>query len=476
MTTEDFWNKYINENILEIFDTAYDFFSKELPNEFIENYDVGEVILEVKGHHEDAKEFDKVLKFIKLLQDKQPKLYREYFQYFDEFLIDYYGFKDKKDDVAAAFSNFMQYPVQDFDKYLTNFRKLIFFRQIELLENAIAHNFECVTNSEELLSGADYDLAICKFYLTLENLYDKNNAEFSKDEFSVLLNNYGFEFDEAVLLSIEKGLFKPIMIEKIVPDFMNNRKNCLIVLKGYFLRYMKEKNFSFPLSGNLFDNIIIFLNNQTTKKKIKPDLYFSVQANKFEKYLTELSGSFFVENEAEMVSVLWGSVYLYDFLKSYEIINPETHNSFIQSTKLLKGKVIANFSPDLWNFNFVHSWQKPDSISEIEFIEEEKIFRKSFTIKQKTFNQFKNEISEELANIGELSEFIIEGGKNDVKKSGRSLLDDFFKLNPDSEFNGKDDINSKTNIIYEHIRTEKKIGRNDPCVCGSGKKYKKCCG
>ena len=25
------------------------------------------------------------------------------------------------------------------------------------------------------------------------------------------------------------------------------------------------------------------------------------------------------------------------------------------------------------------------------------------------------------------------------------------------------------------IRTEPKIGRNDPCPCGSGKKYKKCC-
>ena len=25
-------------------------------------------------------------------------------------------------------------------------------------------------------------------------------------------------------------------------------------------------------------------------------------------------------------------------------------------------------------------------------------------------------------------------------------------------------------------RKPKKIGRNDPCPCGSGKKYKKCCG
>ena len=28
----------------------------------------------------------------------------------------------------------------------------------------------------------------------------------------------------------------------------------------------------------------------------------------------------------------------------------------------------------------------------------------------------------------------------------------------------------------QHRRTEDKVGRNDPCPCGSGKKYKKCCG
>jgi uncharacterized protein YecA (UPF0149 family) len=26
------------------------------------------------------------------------------------------------------------------------------------------------------------------------------------------------------------------------------------------------------------------------------------------------------------------------------------------------------------------------------------------------------------------------------------------------------------------LRTAAKVGRNDPCPCGSGKKYKKCCG
>jgi SEC-C motif-containing protein len=30
--------------------------------------------------------------------------------------------------------------------------------------------------------------------------------------------------------------------------------------------------------------------------------------------------------------------------------------------------------------------------------------------------------------------------------------------------------------IREPLKVENKIGRNDPCSCGSGKKYKKCCG
>jgi uncharacterized protein YchJ len=26
------------------------------------------------------------------------------------------------------------------------------------------------------------------------------------------------------------------------------------------------------------------------------------------------------------------------------------------------------------------------------------------------------------------------------------------------------------------VREQPKVGRNEPCVCGSGKKFKKCCG
>lgn len=36
-------------------------------------------------------------------------------------------------------------------------------------------------------------------------------------------------------------------------------------------------------------------------------------------------------------------------------------------------------------------------------------------------------------------------------------------------------VDGKINPELEPVRVVK-VGRNDPCICGSGKKYKKCCG
>ena len=56
--------------------------------------------------------------------------------------------------------------------------------------------------------------------------------------------------------------------------------------------------------------------------------------------------------------------------------------------------------------------------------------------------------------------------------------DDIFDLEDDDDY--LDDpylpyfpLNSYVPETY--VRPEPKVGRNDPCPCGSGKKYKKCC-
>ena len=43
---------------------------------------------------------------------------------------------------------------------------------------------------------------------------------------------------------------------------------------------------------------------------------------------------------------------------------------------------------------------------------------------------------------------------------------------PKQMFTNKDD----SQVKQPKTRSEEKVGRNDPCPCGSGKKYKQCCG
>ena len=46
---------------------------------------------------------------------------------------------------------------------------------------------------------------------------------------------------------------------------------------------------------------------------------------------------------------------------------------------------------------------------------------------------------------------------------------------PDNGGNALNEGKGKSTVVQQQIRHEDKHGRNEPCPCGSGKKYKKCC-
>lgn len=49
------------------------------------------------------------------------------------------------------------------------------------------------------------------------------------------------------------------------------------------------------------------------------------------------------------------------------------------------------------------------------------------------------------------------------------------EVNPDQPENLRDIEILQESLNAEQASTSKQAGRNDPCPCGSGKKYKKCC-
>jgi SEC-C motif domain protein len=66
--------------------------------------------------------------------------------------------------------------------------------------------------------------------------------------------------------------------------------------------------------------------------------------------------------------------------------------------------------------------------------------------------------------------FVASYTENGIKQEHRELAT-FEKESGDWYF-----VSGEAVPPTQFIRTAPKIGRNDPCTCGSGKKYKKCCG
>ncbi|MBK1812333.1 tetratricopeptide repeat protein [Clostridium sp. YIM B02505] len=80
-----------------------------------------------------------------------------------------------------------------------------------------------------------------------------------------------------------------------------------------------------------------------------------------------------------------------------------------------------------------------------------------------------------------------DGERRKMLKGYEKHSDRFFELINESPdlFEGEEDNSAdgqsaadslNENEVVTFVREEPKIGRNDPCTCGSGKKYKKCCG
>lgn len=87
-----------------------------------------------------------------------------------------------------------------------------------------------------------------------------------------------------------------------------------------------------------------------------------------------------------------------------------------------------------------------------------------------------------------IEDFIQKLRKDDVEYLKSRLLKEYVRMNEEFEDGiyfkkyPEEKVRSMGTLLYDgdndtpYVRTNKKIGRNDPCPCGSGKKYKQCCG
>ena len=102
--------------------------------------------------------------------------------------------------------------------------------------------------------------------------------------------------------------------------------------------------------------------------------------------------------------------------------------------------------------------------------------------KRESFNMFEDMLeSLKYEVIGILSRVVIRS-QEEVEEAERQRISEMEKLSAkqhashESASNIEGESENNTSSTQPRVRTEAKVGRNDPCPCGSGKKYKHCHG
>ena len=182
----------------------------------------------------------------------------------------------------------------------------------------------------------------------------------------------------------------------------------------------------------------------------------------------------------EIYSTIMGlyNSYLYSFNENklkfpYKFTKKEAEENdslFLELNKWLYGFYISLFlRQDIWGVSSViqeenKSQEKNKSIS-IAF------FLLSLIIKH-YIKSIDEEISSEFADDEDLDDKELR----ELISNANNIVDSFIIYAKNMENLRRHKLMEEHPALYEQENKKNKIGRNDPCPCGSGKKYKKCCG
>jgi len=477
MTEKEFMDEYLENPCFENFEEPLEFLRNQIDDEFKNKYSITEILLSVIDCLRDNHYPEELYSLWLLIKEKYSDFYHENFEEIDFKVIEYLLCKKKFDEIESPLDNIINDPTKDLFRTIICYNHLMCYQQTEYLDEAIIRNYEELAEHENTTPMIAENYAFTKFYLLIQEMYE--NKEFDRKRLSDELAIYDFEFNDKLFEHFEQNWFKPDLNEgELIKIFKGQEEYRHKALNAYFQKYMHERGFNFYLSYHLTYIFDIHLESNNYDYD-DFDEYYSIKENLFSGFIESLYINFYRKSPSRIFFILWGLVYFYDFLLESGYISKSVYDNAQKIILEEKAWAILMFNHVLWSNNFVHHWQKPDSINEEEFENEEIVFLNSMGFLKLPYQDFLEINQEELKEIGELYNRMIyitnnyfpvdydEGINDDDEDEYEDDDDDFF--DDDKE---DDDDESYTGTYIRKV----KIGRNEPCPCGSGKKYKYCCG
>ena len=479
---EEYWEKAFDQPALEIYEETMQLFSRELPDEFWKEYEWQDLMLDLFGELETAKEYQKLLDLLALLQEKQPKIYGELASYFDDFLIKYHLYHQNTKALQEPAARFAEDPNKDFDYYLKSLHLLAYYQQEALVERLTAPTtYQALEAAAEEDDDLGVELSGIRFYLELQNAFAhyQQRGSFEWENLIARMQAYDLELTPEYVEALDTGLTTPLPEPAALQQlFEKDLKTTLHQLEGYFLQSMHSRGLGILTAGLVWEMLKEFWLLYNLRKNERGKLLFTFAPADFRTFV-KFKGVFgFMDMAADVAALLWGTQLVYDFLLACGLISEKMHEGMQHTLLEEKGLFMADYQTELWAYQFVvHSWPKPHSVEQAAWENEKEVFRRSYKITDRHAKP-EEQLLAGLDPQNPLNKAIQKGYRKVMAKNLQlkaSVERDLADLNARSAGSSAKPA-PKLISAEEYAQRPPKVGRNEPCPCGSGRKYKKCCG
>ncbi len=374
----DQWcESYDNAAVAKKYQMMLEALSQPLSSELIEECDLGMLLVELKEELDDSNLITDTLTLIEKVQ-QQPQIYNQEFQYLDSFRISYYLFCNQPELVRTSLSRFKLDPVAGIEQITSVIDLLSYYGAKDILLDLCRSTYQLVENTElssVLLKYIIQDLVERTYY------HLQNGETIDWESINTEVTEYNA--DNQLLAGMRQDLTTELIInDKFFNDFKNERErnNLLCLLSIDFSSYMAtQKQVNFITSQAIWETMFYFLThrNLSSKHLSHPDTYFDISEKQLDEYTGKLIEGLFSDKQAEVVTLVWGIPYIYDFLFDNKVISSTIHQSAIVATFAIKPHLVKFFNDHLWKYSFVHRWVRPDTVSLADFTTEATMFAAS---------------------------------------------------------------------------------------------------
>ena len=319
------------------------------------------------------------------------------------------------------------------------------------------HDSRRIDNQLRGRSGRQGDPGTTRFFVSME---DDLMIKFGSDRMKAIMNNFGFAEDQAISNKMISNSIESA--QKKVEGFNFDRRKALL---DYDNVIAKQREYVYQRRNEILDND-------------------SIRDRVLETFKT------FVNNQVESHVEPEGKLTENDIDNIMEIFNAHLLKRKKLTKKDLNDKSVEEVEDFIYNIVIDDYKKKLEDVPE----EIQNDFEKTISLKILDKN-WMNQLDEMealkegvglrgYAQSNPLQVYTLEGFQmfDNMMASTEAEISNFL-LNAEVRQNiEREEVkNIRTNDGKEGVKStpkkaDKKIGRNDPCPCGSGKKYKQCCG